>query len=239
MNNKIFKIICMLFLGLTVLPVMANDEFTEENLQSSIAQIKQNINGEELKQIILSDNFDLYSTKKSYQATDLLYIKQLGGGDETWISYKNTYIRFVKGENGAKSYWFYVYEKEEYNEESEFLQKIYENLPEKIIVQVYEGNLEEVLASKYDLKISDTTVINQGGVFSPMYFEADGIDLTVFTYWKPNHTVILSGFSQSGDLLSNLIMRDYDNSFPENKYGDNEKYDRWVKLYRLPISPIL
>ena len=223
MINKMLKITCVFLMTCAVLPAIANDEFTEENLQSSIAQIRENFNKKELEKIILSQTPNSYLKKKVYQATDLLYIKQLGGGDENWVSYTNNYIRFVKGENGTKSYWFYVYDKEEYNEKFGFSYDTYEELPKRLIVKVYEGNLQEELSSKYNLQESDMTVVDKYGVFSPFYFQAGDMDFVVFTYWKHNYTAILSGPSGSGELLSNLITRDYDNSFPENDYGENDE----------------
>ncbi|MCR5505301.1 MAG: hypothetical protein K6E94_07165 [Elusimicrobiaceae bacterium] len=211
-----------------VTPIFANEEFTTENLQSIITQCIQSNLREEIKQIILSEKSSFFKKNKSFQALDLRYVMQLGGGDETWISYTNTYIRFVKGENENPSYWFYAYKKEPYQKQYEekcveyrFPLDLYKELPEEVFVRIYDNNQKNAFYEKYALKDSDE---NGHASQNANYCKTnDNYGHAIFTYWEKDAIAVVSAPNCSGALLSYLEIPGFTNPFPKNNYGEDNK----------------
>ena len=232
MKRKILNVICAMLMVFALVPVFAYEKaLNPEDIQLSATQLSEIINQNELKQIVLPA-IESAKDKKPIAATPLSDVMQLGGGDEAWVSYYNNYIRFVKGENGAQSYWFYAYIKEAYEEKYGYPEEVYNRLPNEVFVRVYEGNQENALAEKYELQQSGPTYISNDGMFTPFRFQSenDTWGHAGFTFWKKNATVILSAPNCDGSALTYLEKVYSDNPFPENEYGkDDERLNAIAK----------
>ena len=136
----------------------------------------------------------------SCRSVNIEYADNYGGGDEASVVYNNVFTRFIPAQEDAQAFWFYVYQKEKVWLCEGANEAKYEAFPQYVAVRIYEGQQEENIRAKYDVKNTTSFIITNHGGYTPFYFYAGNQEHAVLNQLRPDTVVVSAPFS--GDVLA-------------------------------------